>query len=240
MRKPFVITIMFHKLGIQSGDRILDIGCGSGRHMGAAIRLKNTFTVGIDVNTDCLMEAKNRLRSQENIGEGGGKWGLNVSDIECLSFRDSRFDLVVCSEVLEHLPDQNAAISEIRRVLKPGKILALSVPRYLPERICWMLSGEYHTAENGHIRIYKKRELIDLFQHFGFKLWHCHFAHSLHSPYWWLKCLVGPSKVGSKPVNLYHRFLTWDILKRPRVSRCTENLLNPILGKSIVLYFRKI
>jgi hypothetical protein len=41
------------------------------------------------------------------------------------------------------------------------------------------------------------------------------------------------------PVNLYHRFLTWDIMKQPRGTRFLENLLNPILGKSLVVYLKK-
>ena len=235
-----MITILVHKLGIQPGNRILDIGCGSGRHMGETIRLRNTLTIGTDVNTDCLLEAKDRLRYQEDLGEGGGRWELNVSNIYDLPFDANRFDLVICSEVLEHIENENQAIFEIRRVLRPGKNLALSVPRYLPEQICWLLSSEYHTADKGHIRLYRKKALIHLFEDAGFKLRHCHFAHSLHSPYWWLKCLVGPYKADSRPVNLYHRFLTWDIMKKPRITRFFENLLNPVLGKSIVLYFKKM
>jgi hypothetical protein len=64
-------------------------------------------------------------------------------------------------------------------------------------------------------------------------------AHSLHAPFWWLKCLVGPDRKDSSAVNLYHRFLTWDIMKKPRVTGWLEKLLNPVMGKSLVLYFRK-
>ncbi len=47
------------------------------------------------------------------------------------------------------------------RVLKPGGALAITVPRWLPERICWALSDEYHANEGGHIRIYRADELRD-------------------------------------------------------------------------------
>jgi hypothetical protein len=125
------------------------------------------------------------------------------------------------------------------RVLKPGGHLVVSVPRYFPERICWALSREYHQANQGHVRIYRKKALIGMIAHTGLTLYRVHHAHSLHAPYWWLKCLVGPTRSDSTAVNLYHRFLTWDILHHPRLTRQLDRLLNPILGKSLVLYFRK-
>jgi hypothetical protein len=70
-------------------------------------------------------------------------------------------------------------------------------------------------------------------------MWARHFAHSLHAPFWWLKCLVGPDRTDSSAVDLYHRFLTWDMMKKPRVTGLIDKLLNPLMGKSLVLYFRK-
>ena len=115
----------------------------------------------------------------------------------------------------------------------------VSVPRYLPERLCWALSENYHRVPKGHIRIYKKKELIALLENSGSKLWASHFAHGLHTPYWWLKCLIGPARQDSVLVNLYHRFLVWDMMKKPGLTRFLDRLLNPLLGKSIVLYLRK-
>ena len=68
-----------------------------------------------------------------------------------------------------------------------------------------------------------------------------HRSHSLHSPYWWLRCAVGPDRPieDHRLVRLYHRFLTWDIVKAPRPIRTLERLLNPILGKSLVVYATK-
>jgi hypothetical protein len=124
-------------------------------------------------------------------------------------------------------------------VLKPGKRLAVSVPRYLAERICWKFSREYFQTNGGHVRIYKKSGLIALLQAAGFDYRGSHFAHSLHTPYWWLKCLVGPAREDMAAVCLYHRFLTWDIMQKPRITARIDRLLNPLLGKSLVLYFDK-
>jgi SAM-dependent methyltransferase len=164
---------------------------------------------------------------------------LAAADVCHLPFTDGYFDAVICSEVMEHIPDHRRALDELVRVLKPGGRLALSVPRYFPERICWALSREYHRANQGHVRIYQRKALIRMIVRTGLTLERVHYAHSLHAPYWWLKCLVGPSRDDSLPVNLYHRFLTWDIMHHPRLTRQLERFLNPVLGKSLVLYFNK-
>jgi 2-polyprenyl-3-methyl-5-hydroxy-6-metoxy-1,4-benzoquinol methylase len=235
-----VITVNFNKLSIRPGFKILDIGCGPGRHLGAAYRFKQIFIVGADLDHDDICEARQRLTFHDQIGEHGeGTWALSVADVTCLPFKTNYFDLVICSEVMEHVANHRAAAGELVRVLKPGYNLVVSVPRYWPERICWALSDDYVNCERGHIRIYKSKALLALFYGFGLKKWAVHHAHSLHTPYWWLKCLQGPSRTDSPLVNLYHRFLTWDIMQKPRVTRILDRLLNPILGKSVVVYMRK-
>ena len=235
-----MITVDFDRLSIKPGSRILDIGCGTGRHIGGAFRLREVVAIGVDINFDDVIEAESRLKNQERLGEhGGGMCKVSVADIYHLPFRDNCFDLVICSEILEHLHDENTAVSEAVRVLKPGKHFVGSVPKYLPERICWALSHNYHNTENGHIRIYKKKALTDLLEREGLKLRGYHSAHSLHTPYWWLKCLVGPERVDCRLVNLYHRLLVWDIMNHPWITRLLDRLLNPVMGKSLVVYLTK-
>ena len=235
-----MITVDFNRLKIKAGCRILDIGCGSGRHTCAAYGFKQTVTIGTDLSHTALVEARDRLRFHDQLGEnGGGIWGLTMADASALPFKDDFFDLVICSEVLEHIPEDQDAANEIIRVLKKGHNLVVSVPRFLPERICWALSSEYRNSNNGHIRIYRKKKLFALMENGGVKRWALHYAHGWHTPYWWLKCLVGPDREDAALVNLYHRFLSWDIMKKPKPVRWMEKLMNPLLGKSLVVYFRK-
>ena len=235
-----MITVDFNRLAISPGHRILDIGCGAGRHTCAAHLQPRVFAVGADLSFSELGEAKDRLMLHDRLGRhGNGRWGLCVTDTTRLPFLNNIFDLVICSEVLEHIRDHRRAVTEIVRVLQPGCPLVVSVPRYWPEKICWSVSRAYRCAKGGHVRIYGKGELIDLLTAAGLRLRGIHWAHSLHTPYWWLKCLVGPQRKDHPLVNLYHRFLTWDIMHQPRVTRFFDWLLNPLLGKSLVLYFIK-
>jgi SAM-dependent methyltransferase len=235
-----MITADLKRLSLKPGQHVLDIGCGNGRHTAEAYRLKGIVAVGADLNREDLQQARQRLEFHDRLGEhGGGCWCLSAADVRRLPFRDGHFQAVICSEVMEHIPDHDRALAELVRVLTPGGHLVVSVPRYLPERICWALSDEYHQANQGHVRIYRKDDLVRMIGQTGLTLYRTHYAHSLHSPYWWLKCLVGPNREDSRPVNLYHRFLTWDILQHPPLTRHLDRFLNPILGKSLVLYFRK-
>lgn len=235
-----MITVDFQALSMGNGSAILDIGCGSGRHTAAAFDLDKGLVVGADKNLNDIQQAESKLHWHENAApHEKSRWSLAAADITNLPFKDRCFDLVICSEVLEHIPDDVQAIQEIIRVLKPGKNLVVSVPRQWPETICWALSHQYRHTQGGHIRIYKAQNLIRTLQSHGTIHWRTHYAHSLHTPYWWLKCLMGPQKDHLRPVNLYHRFLTWDLMKKPGITRFLDRLLNPLMGKSVVLYFRK-
>ncbi len=235
-----MLTVDFSKLDLPPGSWVLDAGCGSGRHLGRAFRFRDVHVVGIDMSKKDAGTANRTLDCMIHEAEdGGGIKLLSVSDITRLPFKDESFDVVICSEVLEHIPDHLKAVNEIVRVLKAGKSLVVSVPRYLPERICWALSHDYHNEEGGHIRIFKKKELVGILESAGTKCLESGWAHSLHSPYWWLKCAVGHKNDEHPAVKLYHRFLVWDIMKKPLLTRALDKTLNPLISKSIVLYLKK-
>ena len=235
-----MLTVDYRKLDLKPCSWVLDAGCGGGRHLSEAFRYHGVHVAGIDMNRQDVLKSKNTLKIMRHEGQdGGGLDCVAVSDITKLPFADESFDCVICSEVLEHIPAHEQAMRELVRVLKPGKPLVVSVPRYLPERICWALSEAYHNEEGGHIRIYKKRELISMLEDKGTTLVSTGLAHSLHAPYWWLKCLVGHKNDDALPVKLYHRFLVWDIMRKPWLTRTLDRILNPLIAKSIVLYLRK-
>ncbi|MDP6376855.1 MAG: class I SAM-dependent methyltransferase [Pseudomonadales bacterium] len=230
-------TIDFSQLDLRQGERLLDLGCGEGRHAITAYLEGEVQVVGVDLSLQDLGTASARFAEFENPDLVNRSLGfINGSGLR-LPFADASFDKVICAEVLEHVPDYNGMLSEIRRVLKPGGLLAVSVPRWFPEWLCWQFSDAYHEVEGGHVRIFKAGWLKECIQRKGLHCFNRHFAHGLHSPYWWLRCLFWDRGEDTWPVRMYHKMLVWDLMNKPRITRVLERLLNPLIGKSLVMYF---
>ena len=83
-------------------------------------------------------------------------------------------------------------------MLRPGGVAAITVPTWLPERICWRLSDDYHNVPGGHVRIFTRRELEAKLERAGLAVGGHHHAHALHSPYWWLKCAVACTTMATR------------------------------------------
>ncbi len=234
-------TVDFERINLRAGERLLDLGCGEGRHAIAAYMVQELDAVGVDLSIGDLKTTRDRFAQFVKPENMNKSLVISVANAARLPFTDESFDKVICSEVLEHIHEYQSVISEIRRVLKTGGRAAISVPRYFPEWVCWKLSAAYHQVEGGHIRIFNARRLRQTMESTGFVCYDKHHAHALHVPYWWLKCLFWRDKAEADApvVNWYHRFLTWDLMQQPWVTRWLDHLLNPIMGKSVVMYFVK-
>ena len=234
-----MLTVDYDLLDLRPGMTVLDLGCGEGRHAFEAYR-RGADVVAVDWGRSEVETTKRWLGAIAAAGEAPSTARYEVvrGDLLHLPFPDASVDRVMASEVLEHIPDDAGAMAEIFRVLKPGGRAAVTVPRYGPERICWALSDTYHANEGGHIRIYRGDVLRTRLRAAGLVPGASHHAHALHAPYWWLKCAVG---VDEDPavVRAYHRLLVWDLTRRPWLTRTVEKLLDPLVGKSFVVYADK-
>jgi|TARA_B110001454_G_scaffold36205_1_gene35727 SAM-dependent methyltransferase len=234
-----MLTVDYDRLGAKPGDLVLDMGCGAGRHAFETVR-RGCRIVALDQSLEELIDVRNTFAAMIEAGELHDQvQGQPVSaDALKLPFADETFDRIICSEVLEHIPDDQTAIGELARVLRPGGSIAVTVPAWVAEKICWKLSDEYYApkAVGGHVRIYRRAQLRSKIRQVGLLPCGWDRAHALHSPYWWLKCAVGPANDKHRLVRAYHRMLVWDIVQNPWITRTVDRLLNPIIGKSIVLY----
>jgi SAM-dependent methyltransferase len=237
-----MLTIRFDQLGLRPGDRVLDVGAGFGRHVYECAR-RGARVVALDYAPDEVVQTRDTLDAMIEAHEITGDQLIGVlrGDACRLPFPDATFDVVITSEVLEHIQDDVSALAEMVRVLKPGGRFAATVPAWLPEVVNWKLSDEYHApkAAGGHVRIYTRTELRAKMRSAGLRVDGYHRAHALHSPYWWLKCAVGPHDEEHPAVVTYRRFLEWDIVEQPASTRVAEKVLSPVLGKSSVHYGTK-
>jgi SAM-dependent methyltransferase len=235
-----VLTVDFDRLGVGTGSKVIDVGCGAGRHSFEAYR-RGADVVAFDQNATDIGDVNTMFRGMADAGEvpASARAEAVVGDARALPYPDRTFDCVIASEILEHIPADDAVIAELIRVLNVGGTLAVTVPRWLPEQVCWLLSDDYHSNEGGHIRIYRANQLREKITGRGMTFTHTHHSHALHSPFWWLKCAVGVNKSDHPAVTAYHKMLVWDMMQRPLLTRLAESTLNPLIGKSVALYFEK-
>ncbi|MCZ7534812.1 MAG: class I SAM-dependent methyltransferase [Acidimicrobiia bacterium] len=236
-----MLTVDFDRLGLAHGERLLDLGCGGGRHAFEAMRRGGRVTA-LDYSAAELKDvggvAAAMIESAETTIES---WAGAVNgDALDLPFPDAAFDRIICSEVLEHIWDDERAIRQLVRVLRPGGRLAVTVPTRWPERVSWALNWRYHDTPGGHVRIYRQHELEQSLESAGLFLRGSHHAHAFHSPYWWLKNICGLDNPDALPVRKYHDFLAMLIEKNPPWGIRLERALDPVLGKSLVIYTEKV
>ncbi len=237
-----MLTVDYERLGLQAGERLLDMGAGGGRHAFECLR-RGAHVTAFDLSAADLKDALAVMGGMMEAGEmapGTQPGACNGSALD-LPFSDGAFERVIASEVLEHIDDDRRAMSELARVLKPGGKIAVTVPRWGPELVNWALDDEYHApfAVGGHVRIYRESALRTRLEAAGLRVVDRHHAHGLHAPYWWLKCAVGVDNAEHPLVKAYHRLLVWDMMKKPLLTRVLEKTLDPVIGKSLVVYLRK-
>lgn len=149
---------------VGAGDRALDVGCGEGG-FAAELEQAGARVVGIDVAEEPLRRAR-ALHPELDLRlvDGEGTWELP----------DASFDVVWAGEVIEHVADTAAWLSEVRRVLRSGGSLLLSTPAH--ERLALLglaLSRRAFAAHfdprGDHLRFYTRKTLTELIEDFGFE-----------------------------------------------------------------------
>jgi SAM-dependent methyltransferase len=236
-----MLTCDYDRLGLTRGDLVLDLGCGFGRHAYEAA-WRGADVIALDAGESECEGVASVFAAMVEAGELDPRT-VSVATVRGdglhLPFDDATFDRVICSEVLEHLHHDEVAMGELARVLRPGGTMAVTVPRFGPEFVNWALSDEYHAVEGGHVRIYRRSQLLARLRRSGLEVTGTGHAHGLHSPYWWLRCAVGTTNEDHVLVRAYHGLLVRDIVEAPRSTRLLDRILSPLIGKSVVVYLRR-
>jgi SAM-dependent methyltransferase len=232
-----MLTVDLDLLGVGEGNTVLDMGCGGGRHAFAVLR-RGAHVVALDADDSELKQVLGTVTAMTEAGElPASADAVPVqADALHLPFADGTFDRIIAAEVLEHIPDDQTAIAELVRVLQPGGRIAVTVPARLPERVNWLLDDDYHDFPGGHIRIYAQAILEGRLSDAGLVVRGSRRAHALHSPYWWIRCAGGVNNADRFLARRYHDLLVWQIMKNPPLLRVLDDALNPVLGKSLIVY----
>lgn len=234
-----IVNVDFRRhFRLQPGDRVLDLGCGNGRHSLEAARWP-IRVVGVDVVLDDLRKARYMLADLDRKGETPGSVDFILADAQRLPFRDGAFDKVVCTETLEHVPDDLAAISEIDRVARPGADICVSVPAYWPETLFWALSWGYWHTPGGHVRRYRPGEMAALLTRQGLQLSLERRRHAFQALYWFLRCTFGKDNEQALLPKVVFKFINWHHRLRVPILERIEATLNLVAGKDLILYGRK-
>lgn len=234
-----MVTVGLDLLGLRDGDWLLDAGCGNGRHSWVASKRNHSTIIAFDTDWESLEKNKYTLALLRQKGEVNSNSHLLQADITSLPFKDGAFNRIICSEVLEHIPQDRQAVRELIRVLDSDGAMGVSVPHHLAESICWMLSKDYYGFPGGHIRKYKSPQIAALLRSSGLNIYAIRRNHALHSFYWILRCLFGIKRENALLPSLYNKFLILDIDNSHRARRWLEGFFNLIIPKSIVIYTRK-
>jgi SAM-dependent methyltransferase len=160
--------------------RVLDVGCGDGRHIAEAA-LRGCYAVGVDYDPAELHRARQRLGT---LGVA-----LVAADASRLPFRDGAFDAAICTETFEHLPDDVGAMRELSRTLRAGGTLLGAVPSHFTELVFFRLSRGYRNAPGGHVRIYAPKRLFDRLRGEGFSIASMRYVHFVDSLFWLRFCI---------------------------------------------------
>jgi SAM-dependent methyltransferase len=217
---------------------VLDVGCGEGRHTSEACHWP-CRAVGVDLSLSDLRKAQSLLNYQTMAREIVGRHDLIAVDAQNLPFRNGAFDKIVCTEVLEHIPDDRAGIRELVRVLKPGGLIAISVPNYWPEIVFWTISWGYWHSLGGHIRFYRPGEMEATLTENGLDIYAQRLRHTVQTVYWFFRCAFGIRNENFVFTKSLQKLMQWQYRRRLRLLESLEALANPVLGKDLVFYARK-
>jgi ubiquinone/menaquinone biosynthesis C-methylase UbiE len=176
--KRRVVKILEY-LELKEGDLLLDAGCGEGFYLMLLRNLYGCRLVGIESDQKMLDLAQQWIKPTEKLL-------LQTKDICQMNFPENYFDKIICSEVLEHIDDDNLAVKNLFRVLKPGGVLVVTVPNKnyplvwdplnkLREALGWGHFDAKNTILGGiwsydHKRLYDNQELESLLVTNGFRV----------------------------------------------------------------------
>lgn len=214
---------MIRDLQLPRHAEVLDAGTSTGTNLRLLRELGFSNVQGVDISEDAI-----RFCAEKQLGP------VLHGDLCSLPFASAQFDLVLATDVIEHLEDDRQAVSELFRVLKPGGFALITVPAF-PS--LWGLQDDVAH----HKRRYRMHSLRPLLHRAGFNCLHAfHFNFLLFLPIWVARRVISLLRLKLRSENdvnnqLINRLLSW-------IFRCDIGVapwLRPPFGVSILLLCSK-
>lgn len=232
-----IANVDLARLGAGPGSRVVDVGCGEGG-LAELIARSGRHVTGVEPAEYLRERFRRRLAAVDS--ESVVVDGL----ADAMPFADGELSAIVMTEVLEHVPDPRAALGELRRVLRPGGRLCLSVPSSYTELVFWRLHPRY--AENAtHERIFTRPELRRLLEISGFEIerWE---GRNFRPALSWIFHALLRSRSDHTGAILEHRFVDrglgacWRLLALLGLDGLADAIGNRVWAKSWYVYCRAV
>lgn len=217
-----LVAAMIRAFGIPPSAQVLDVGCGTGSNLRLLVELGFGDVTGLDRSEDAIRWCREKQLPPVERG-----------DLCALPFPEDHFDLVLATDVLEHIDEPDAGVAELRRVLRPGGTLIVTVPAF---ESLWGLQDDVAH----HKRRYRRDELVVQLRAGGFAVARSfHFNFLLFVPIWLARQLIrwlgvevaSENEINTRWLNaLLARIFAFDVWAAPR--------LRPRFGVSILAVAR--
>lgn len=233
-----MLTVDFDLLDVKKGDVILDAGCGEGRHSFECIA-RGADVCSMDIDMESLKKARYILAAIKLKEDASyhGRFQIHIGDALNLPFKEETFDKIICSEVMEHVDDDDIACRELSRALKKGGKIAITIPTFFSEFLYDIATEEYFTSPGGHVRKYLPNKIVDLMTRNNLEIYDVKFKHSFHAIYWFIRCVVGLHLENHLFTRTYRKFLS--LASDSRVMTKVEQICDFFFPKSMVFYASK-
>ena len=197
------------------GRRVLEVGSGIGNL--TQFFINRDLVVATDIEDAHLNALQNKFGHRKNFKCFKADFMDDVAEM----FVPHSIDTIVCSNVLEHIKDDRAALGNMFKLLVPGGNLVLLVPAFM-----WLYGSlDEHLL---HHRRYSRKELVEKFQTAGFAIRHVEWMNMFGIPGWFLNARI--RKVNSLPpaqLRLYDKLVP--------IFRAVEKLTGPPVGQSLIV-----
>jgi SAM-dependent methyltransferase len=211
---------MFAQFSSVVSGNVLEIGAGIGTFSERLLDHGAAKLLLVEPEPACMAVLERRFAADDRVELAQDL----LPDSPALQARLGEFDFALCQNVLEHIPDHEAAVAAIADGLRPGGQIGVLVPAH--PRLFGRLDRGY-----GHERRYTRETLLDLLEGAGLSVEDIHSFNLLGVPGWWVKSRVGSPSVDARSLRVYERLL--------KIWRPLEEKIHPPFGLSLIALAEK-